>query len=84
MRKVIVCGGKVYASDGDIHRIGPGRLAQLYGLPMSKCSLAVDLEHLNRMMLGPDRPTPPVLYPRQDGNYTLPYRVKEWLEGTDE
>ena len=71
-KKYVVVGGKIMSkSDGDIHHIPAPVLAKLYGLDPRDCVLTdeskPDYETTRRNYSGHT-----VLFPRYDGNYTLP------------
>lgn len=55
------------ATDGQVHYVGAAPLANLYGVSMRDCVIYVSEDRLPRG----SRPLVH-LYPRDDGNYTLP------------
>ena len=71
MVKYILHDGFVRSrSDGQLHYIGPMRLAFLYGVNLRDCVVYPSGRH---EFYGWREPEDAVhLYPRNDGNYTLP------------
>lgn len=69
--KYILCPGYVTSrNDGQRHYITAARLARLYGVRYQECLIDDEVSHLTRglhVLPGDVR-----LYPRYDGDYTLP------------
>ena len=63
--RYVLCPGYVKSqSDGDMHYVGASDLARLYGLHQKQWVRLTP--HYRK------QPTDVLLYPRTDGNYTLP------------
>lgn len=68
-KRYVLHPGPVWSrTDREIHLIGAGNLAQLYGVPLGECYIA-SVEHGHGI---PDDPALMHLYPQDDGRYALP------------
>lgn len=65
-------GGVFSRTDGQLHHIGAGRLAALYGVDARDCIVIRDEEHGARAQRGIIMGDYIHLYPRYDGNYVPP------------
>lgn len=68
-------GHVVSASDGDQHYISATTLAHLYGVPFSECLVVTAFTHQRRLS-GLIH-----LYPRHNGDYTLPTFAAQQSKG---
>ena len=76
-RKYILHPGIIVSrNDAQRHRIGAGKLAELYRVPISECLVCAHCQGRQMLPCENGRSGYTDLFPRSSGNYDLPERNK--------